>query len=408
MSGSTGRYDYLDGIRAVAILAVLSLHWLSWYTPFLHGGSIGVDLFFVLSGFIITTVLWRADLSGGGAWWSFIRRRVVRLYPALLGLVAGTMVIYAVVPGAPDSLTQLLHRGVIAVSQDSAVWAAAQHGNLFLPSLQPFGQTWSLAVEWYFYLLWPVAVFVARRRGWRARRLSVVALVSAAVLYAVALPLGTFVFYFGPAARFAELLVGGALALWLRERPSDATAPRSLNATAAVALVAVAAYTLLAPSATSVAYRAVGLPLAVLAGVVLIVAGYAAPTGPVQRLLGHRWLAGIGRASYSLYLWHLVPLLLLQDALPRVPMAVTGLIVVAATAVLTAASYALLERPFLKPRSDLLTPSSSTPRTASSSRRPSAAALLRLRPMRVAAIARSAAPEAPAESSSAKNAPNLG
>ena len=86
---ATGRFDYLDGIRAVAIGAVLSLHWLSWYSPLFHGGSIGVDIFFVLSGFIITTMLWRSKAIGsvGSAWWAFVKRRVVRLYPALLGLV---------------------------------------------------------------------------------------------------------------------------------------------------------------------------------------------------------------------------------------------------------------------------------------------------------------------------------
>ena len=94
----SGRFDYLDGIRAVAIGAVLSLHWLSWYSPFFHGGSIGVDVFFVLSGFIITTMLWRspAAASLGAAWWAFVRRRVVRLYPALLDTMADSGVHTAV------------------------------------------------------------------------------------------------------------------------------------------------------------------------------------------------------------------------------------------------------------------------------------------------------------------------
>ena len=100
----TGRVDYLDGIRAIAIGAVLSLHWLSWYSPLFHGGSIGVDVFFVLSGFIITTMLWRS--RGHRPRWAppggvFVKRRVVRLYPALLGLVVVAVVLYAVTPSAP-------------------------------------------------------------------------------------------------------------------------------------------------------------------------------------------------------------------------------------------------------------------------------------------------------------------
>src|SRR3954451_9826888 len=106
---SSGRFDYLDGIRAVAIAAVLALHWLSWYSPLFHGGSVGVDVFFVLSGFIITTLLWRSPLPGsvGEAWSAFIRRRVIRLYPALLGLVIGSVCLYAVVPSAGLSAVEV-------------------------------------------------------------------------------------------------------------------------------------------------------------------------------------------------------------------------------------------------------------------------------------------------------------
>ena len=102
-SAQTGRFDYLDGIRALAIGAVLSLHWLSWYSPFLHGGSIGVDVFFVLSGFIITTMLWRS--RGPGSWappgGCSSGAGSIRLYPALLGLVVGAIVLYAVIAVGP-------------------------------------------------------------------------------------------------------------------------------------------------------------------------------------------------------------------------------------------------------------------------------------------------------------------
>lgn len=342
----TGRFDYLDGIRAVAIAVVLALHWFSWYVPLFHGGVIGVDLFFVLSGFIITTMLWRGT-TGYGA---FARRRVVRLYPALLGLVLGSVVLYAVVPSAPVDPDVIARRGLLVLSQASSVWAAEQDGSLWLPALQPFGHTWSLAVEWYFYLLWPVVVLAAKRRGWTARRLATTALVVAGVTYAASLALGTFWFYFGPTARFAELLVGAALALHLlstgRPVTGRATAP------AVLALAAVAAYSLVGPDGSSPVYRWVGVPVAVLAGVVLIRSGYGDPGGPVQRLLGHRWVATVGRHSYSLYLWHIVPFLLLEDA--AAPKLVLGPLAVAMAVVLTVLSYRYLERPFLRARSDVL------------------------------------------------------
>lgn len=344
----TGRYAYLDGIRAVAIAVVLALHWVSWYSPFFHGGSIGVDVFFVLSGFIITTLLWRT--SGGYA--AFLRRRVVRLYPALLGLVAGALVLYAVVPWAPDAPGDVARRGVLVVTQASSGWAAAQDGNLWLPGLQPFGQAWSLAVEWYFYLLWPVVVLAARHRGWSAARLSRMTLTTAAAAYLLSLPLPAFPFYFGPSARFGELLVGAALALRFQAygRPPRAAGP----VLPALALAGIGGYALLGPDGHSPVYRLVGLPVGVAAAVVLIHGGYGVAAGPVHQLLGHPWLAAVGRASYSLYLWHVVPFLLLQDA-PASKL-VLGPVAVLAALLLTWLSYRFLERPFLRGRSDVLSP----------------------------------------------------
>ena len=341
----TGRVDYLDGIRAVAIAVVLALHWFSWYVPLFHGGVIGVDLFFVLSGFIITTVLWR----GSTGYAAFALRRVVRLYPALVGLVAGSVLLYALVPSAPVDPLEVGRRGLLVLTQASSVWAAEQDGSLWLPGLQPFGHAWSLAVEWYFYLLWPLGVLTARRRGWSARRLAGVSLAVAAVLYAGSLLLGTFWFYFGPTARFAELLVGAALALHLA---SGGRVGRGATGPAALALVAVAAYSLVGTDGSSPVYRYLGVPIAVVAGVVLIRAGYADVTGPVQRLLGHRWLATVGRHSYSLYLWHIVPFLALEHA--DAPKLLLGPAAVGLAVVLTIASYRWLERPFLRARSGVL------------------------------------------------------
>ncbi len=345
----TGRFDYLDGIRAVAILAVLALHWASWYTPLFHGGSIGVDLFFVLSGFIITTMLWRTPTG----WVPFLRRRLVRLYPALAGLVLGSLVLYAVVPWAPDSPREVAERGVLVLTQTGSVWAAGQSGSLWLPGLQPFGQTWSLAVEWYFYLLWPVAVLAARRRGWSAGRLAAVCVVAAAAAYLLSLPLSTFPFYFGPTERFGELLAGAALALHLQHAGHPIHGHRGTIASG-IALAAVAAYALLGPDGHSPLYRYVGIPVSVAAALVLIHTGYGEPAGPVQRLLGHPWLAAVGRSSYSLYLWHVVPFLLLADA--PAPKPVLGLVAVTSAVLLTWLSHRFLERPFLRARSDVLSP----------------------------------------------------
>jgi peptidoglycan/LPS O-acetylase OafA/YrhL len=345
--GGTGRLDFLDGIRGVAIAAVLALHWASWYVPVFHGGSIGVDVFFVLSGFVITTVLWRSPAG----WGRFLRRRVARLYPALLGLVVVSVLLYAVTPWAPVDPVDVVRRGLIALTQSSSLWAATQSGSLWLPGLEPFGQTWSLAVEWYFYAIWPLLVLRARAAGWSAGRLAAVSAVAAATAYVAAVPLPTFVYYFGPVERCAELLAGAALGLWMVEHRPSARGTRVLPG---LALAAIALYALLGADGHSWAYRYLGVPIAVIGCVLLIRAGYAGD-GLAQRLLTLPWLSGLGRVSYSLYLWHLLPFLLLADA--PLPKPVLGLLAVTAAGGLTWLSYRWLERPFLRPRSDALRPS---------------------------------------------------
>ena len=87
------------------------------------------------------------------------------------------------VPSAPLGPGEVARRGVLVLSQTSAIWAADQSGSFWLPGLHPFGQTWSLAIEWYFYLLWPLVVLAARSRGVGARRLAIASVGTAVALY---------------------------------------------------------------------------------------------------------------------------------------------------------------------------------------------------------------------------------
>ena len=186
--------------------------------------------------------------------------------------------------------------------------------------------------------------------------MAIVSLVAAVPLYAVALPLSDFWFYFGPSARFAELLVGAALALWFQSGGTPRGPGRYATARRCWPSARITAITLFATGGAQPA-----LPLRRGAGHGARDGGahlrrLRQPGGPVHRLLGHPWLAGIGRCSYSLYLWHVVPMLLLEKSDLALPKPVLGLMAVLATIALTALSYQLLERPFLRPRSDVLRP----------------------------------------------------
>ena len=163
--------------------------------------------------------------------------------------------LFAVAPFAPPHLGCSSSVAPSCSASASALWAAEQHGSLWLPRLQPFGQAWSLAIEWYFYLLWPLVVLTARARSWRPGRLAPAVHLAAAGLYLVALPQDVFWFYFGPTARFAEILAGAALALWFQAGADPRPHPRAARPLSIASLGAVVAYTLFAPAATSLVYR---------------------------------------------------------------------------------------------------------------------------------------------------------
>ena len=237
--------------------------------------------------------------------------------PALVGLVAGSVVLYAAVPWAPDDPLEVARRGVVALTQASSLWAADQSGSLWLPGLQPFGQTWSLAVEWYFYLLWPVLVLLARRRGWSATGSPRLAGRGRRLLR-LSLPLPTFPFYFGPTARFGELLVGAALAL--ASRTAGSVPRRHRLGRPVLALAAIAAYALLGPDGHSPLYRYVGVPVAVVGAVVLVRSGYAGAAGQCSACSPTRGRRGRARQLQPLPVARgAVPAALRQDAPPPKP-----------------------------------------------------------------------------------------
>lgn len=349
VADSTGRIAYLDGLRAVAVSAVVAVHLAHPYFPHFQGGYVGVDVFFVLSGYIITTILWRRREPSGilAAYADFIRKRIWRLYPALIGLlVLGTLLV-------------ALFRAPVTVpaALEAAGWAAVQGGPILRAldahAMLPFSHTWTLAVEWLFYLVWPLVLLTAHKRGVRPGRLAVAATATAALMYAMALQTTPDWFYYGPLARSAQLLAGCALALALLRR--TVSVPSWLGTAGIVAgLAAVVGWTLLGSHYTDAAYRTVGFPAVTIASVAIIASGACAQTSKGTALLSVAPLGLIGRTSYSLYLWHMVPLHILDiDQMPISPFAL-GALGAAMVVILATASFVILERPFLTNRAAAL------------------------------------------------------
>jgi peptidoglycan/LPS O-acetylase OafA/YrhL len=364
----TGRHlPALNGLRGVAVIGVVAYHLqLGWA----KGGYLGVDLFFVLSGFLITTLLleeWvRAGRIGLGAFWG---RRARRLLPALF-LVVIALAVYLVAngvwggPGANglvdlsglrgDAISTLLY-----VNNWHAIFVHQSYFAQFsTPS--PLQHTWSLAIEEQFYLVWPLVLLVLLRYGRRAWRAAGVGLavglgVLSTILMAVLFTPGTDPsrVYFGTDTRLFDLMAGATIAFVAAARPQpNVRARRTLHIAAPVAAVALlvfwvtAGYTsgVRAGVPTNFMFEGGFLVCAALAGVVVADARLV-KAGGLARGLAWRPLHFVGTISYGIYLWHWPVIVYLNGARTGLSAWPLDLLRVAATLVLSTASYYLIERP---------------------------------------------------------------
>lgn len=304
----TRRFAYqpaLDGLRALAVGSVIAYHLDAGVA---HGGFLGVDTFFVLSGFLITSLLigeWGESRTINFA--KFWLRRARRLLPALL-LVLVAVAVYAMV-SAPA--TQLRGDGLATLFY-GANWrfiASGQSYFTLFTAASPLRHMWSLAIEEQFYLVWPVVTFaclwLARGRRWLLATVCVVGTAASALtmasLYQRADPSRA---YYGTDSRAQLLLVGCLLALVLA-RWSPATA-RARTAVSVAGAVGVAycffAWTQITDTAPWM-YRG-GYLLFGLAVAAVITSAVQPGRFPVRAALSLEPLVWVGRISYGLYLWH--------------------------------------------------------------------------------------------------------
>ncbi|HTX45637.1 MAG TPA: acyltransferase [Solirubrobacteraceae bacterium] len=288
-----GRRPALDGLRGIAILLVMLQH-----TGLLQNGYVGVDVFFGLSGFLITTLLYEEwERSGGISFRAFYERRARRLLPALLLLLAAFVFLAVVFDPFVGWSTPHRVATTLLFANNWVTTLGNQHG---LGALSP---TWSLAQEEQFYIFWPALLWVMLRAGLRpAVVVAVLALAILALLEAVphvehALP--AYNAYFSPLDRSAELLFGCAGAVLWRNR--YVPWPLKWRVTEWV-LVAAIAFLLFDHS---MPLRWIYLGCAALS-VPLIVALLSATDGLIARVLRCPPLAYLGRISYSLYLCNLM------------------------------------------------------------------------------------------------------
>jgi peptidoglycan/LPS O-acetylase OafA/YrhL len=287
----------LDGLRAIAVGLVILTHAKWPWTN--NGGDAGVTAFFVLSGYLITTILAsEQERTGRIDVLAFYRRRVVRLAPALLGLLAFTLVL-----GVTIGLGNRWPLGIFSCLAYVSNWVQVANINI-----DPLGHTWSLAIEEQFYLLWPAVLILLRGR--------VLGIAITGILVASAIRLvatGPFE-YFSTITRADAILAGCAIALWR---------PRWHPAVAVAGVVGLIVVALANP------VHDVAIPATMVAAAAVI--------GGRFESLGV--LAPIGLRAYSLYLWNW-PMTVLFGSV--------GMIAPILTVAVGELSYRLLERPALR------------------------------------------------------------
>lgn len=307
-----GYLPALDGVRAAAVAAVLAFH--GGLAPW-RGGFLGVDAFFVLSGFLITSLLLAERARTGRiALVAFWGRRVRRLLPALLLLLAVVVVVARRL--TPATELAALRVDTLAALGYVANWRMTWRGGDYFADTgapSPLLHTWSLGIEEQFYLLWPLVVVLVLTRFrpvvllWAAIVGAVGSTATAAALYD---PADLDRVYYGTDTRAAALLVGCALAALLtlratavRTRRPGRHGPVWFRALAVGALLAVVGLWTRADGADPWLYRG-GLLAAAVAVAVVIAYAVEQPESVPARLLALPPLVWLGRISYGVYLWH--------------------------------------------------------------------------------------------------------
>ena len=344
------RFGYvasLDGMRGLAVIAVLLYHAnVTW----MRGGYLGVDAFFVLSGYLITTLVVREHRETGGidlrAFWA---RRAVRLLPALFALLAVLVTWAAFFPSGRE-----LGRDIVGALGYVTNWQLITTGESYFEQFgapSPLQHAWSLAIEEQFYLLWPMAAVALLGRGRSLTRLGLASGVGAvlsavwmAILFDPAADPSRL--YYGTDTRAQSLLIGAAAAVvasrWPLVSIRPARAGLRISALVAAPLLLIAWF--IVGDTSPAMYRGGFFLIAVGVAVVVLAASQPGPN-LLRDALSWQPLVAVGVLSYGLYLWHWPLYLVINNdstGLEGAPLVAVRLAAAGAAAV---ASYHLVEMP---------------------------------------------------------------
>jgi peptidoglycan/LPS O-acetylase OafA/YrhL len=345
--GDAYRRD-IDGLRAIAVLAVVVFH---AFPERLPGGYVGVDVFFVISGYLISGVICGQLARGRFSFADFYARRIRRILPALIVVLAACFA-FGWITLLPDEYKQLgkhIAAGMGFVS-NFALWNEAGYFDASASS-KPLLHLWSLGIEEQFYLIWPLALWLFARMRRSAFVLVVAVGVASFAINLATVHLSPVAAFYSPLSRFWELQLGCLLALLMhnwepRRNPMPRKIADSLSTAGAVALgLSIALFN------TDLAFPGAWALLPTVGTFLLIASG---PDGWFsRRVLSRNVLVGIGLISYPLYLWHW-PILSFASIIEiGTPPEWVRVAAALASGVLALATYLFVEKPirFGAPRS---------------------------------------------------------
>ena len=339
----------IDGLRTIAVCAVVTFH---AFPGFLPGGFVGVDIFFVISGFLITGILVREyDLTGRVSLAEFYARRARRLLPALLTVLATTLVLGLWLLPATGELQSLAHSTLAALFFASNIFFALQPSGYFAaaPETYPLLHTWTLAVEEQFYIIWPLLIplvgWIASGIGIGRRRalwalFAIVFLASLACSIVVTVWRPTLAFYLTP-FRGWEFAIGAMLSLLLHG--DRAWWHRGASAISVVGLVLIGSSLYLFNNETPFPGWIAIVPTS--GAALLLAAGAVRPANPVSRMLATPPAVYIGKLSYGWYLWHWPLLAMVRSHALGKPDSLSLIAAIIVSFVLSALSFHFIETP---------------------------------------------------------------
>lgn len=285
----------IDGLRALAVLSVVGFH---FFPGRIKGGFVGVDIFFVISGFLISSIIFKSFETNHFRYKEFYARRIRRIFPALmLVLLACAVLGWYVMAG--DEYAQL-GKHIIAGSafvSNFALWGEAGYFDRAIDN-KPLMHLWSLGIEEQFYVVWPLLVGLAWKRKWNLLTITVSTAVVSFVINIFTIKHNAIEAFYSPLSRFWELMLGGVLARASLRDGYSLLENSNLRSTVGVLLI-VLSVLLLGGAQAFPGWWA--LPPTV--GAVLVIS--AGPSAWLnKRLLANKVLVWVGLISYPLYLWH--------------------------------------------------------------------------------------------------------